>query len=69
MNEYLLQQEAELEQENIELERRLNYAREYNLPKSLISNLEYKLKKSGLNLSDEEINALIEAIVKELNLW
>ena len=27
------------------------------------------LKKSGLNLSDEEINALIEATVKELNLW
>ena len=27
------------------------------------------LKKSGLNLSDEEINALIEAAVKELNLW
>ena len=44
MNEYLLQQEAELEQENISLERRLNYAREYNLPKPLISNLEYKLE-------------------------
>ena len=27
------------------------------------------LKKSGLDLSDEEINALIEATVKELNLW
>ena len=27
------------------------------------------LKRSGLNLSDEEINALIEATVKELNLW
>ena len=27
------------------------------------------LKKSGLSLSDEEINALIEATVKELNLW
>ena len=30
--------------------------------------IEY-LRKSGLNLSDEEINALIEATVKELNLW
>ena len=27
------------------------------------------LKKSGLNLRDEEINALIESAVKELNLW
>lgn len=27
------------------------------------------LRKSGLDLSDEEINALIEATVKELNLW
>ena len=27
------------------------------------------LKKSGLNLSDDEINALIESAVKELNLW
>ena len=27
------------------------------------------LKKSGLNLTDEEINALIESAVKELNLW
>lgn len=27
------------------------------------------LKNSGLSLSDEEINALIEATVKELNLW
>lgn len=27
------------------------------------------LKRSGLNLTDEEINALIEATVKELNLW
>ena len=27
------------------------------------------IKKSGLNLTDEEINALIEAAVKELNLW
>ena len=27
------------------------------------------LKKSGLDLSNEEINALIEAAVKELNLW
>lgn len=44
MNEYLLQQEAELEQENIELERRLNYAREFNLPKPLISSLEHKLE-------------------------
>ena len=44
MNEYLLQQEAELERENIETERRLQTAREYNLPKPLISNLEYKLE-------------------------
>ena len=27
------------------------------------------LKRSGLNLTDEEINALIESAVKELNLW
>ena len=27
------------------------------------------IKKSGLKLTDEEINALIEAAVKELNLW
>ena len=27
------------------------------------------IKKSGLNLSDDEINALIESTVKELNLW
>ena len=27
------------------------------------------IKKSGLNLSDDEINALIESAVKELNLW
>ena len=27
------------------------------------------LNRSGLNLTDEEINALIEAAVKELNLW
>ena len=30
--------------------------------------IEY-LKKSGLDLSDDEINTLIEATVKELNLW
>lgn len=30
--------------------------------------IEY-LKKSGLNLTDDEINALIESAVKELNLW
>ena len=44
MNEYLLQQEAELERECIETERRLRTAREFNLPKSLISNLEHKLE-------------------------
>lgn len=27
------------------------------------------IKRSGLNLTDNEINALIEAAVKELNLW
>ena len=27
------------------------------------------IKKSGLNLTDNEINALIESAVKELNLW
>ena len=27
------------------------------------------IKKSGLNLTDDEINALIESAVKELNLW
>ena len=27
------------------------------------------LKKSGLDLSNEELNVLIEAAVKELNLW
>ena len=44
MNEYLLQQEAEIERENIEIVRRLQTAREFNFPKSIIANLEYKLK-------------------------